>query len=104
MDSKPEDTEEDDNKDPAVDPTTGQHGKEYYPRTENGKAMAKMFVRFCQILHANARAFGISSLAKLADFQESHWKDTFTQLQKRHPCPNGTERAMVLSPPQQDGI
>ena len=75
--------DKDDEEDPTEDPTTGQQGKDYLPRTENGKAIAEMFVRFCQLLQANARViavyFGVSSLTKLANFQESHWKDTFTQ-------------------------
>ena len=106
--SESESDEMDEDEEPEEDPSTGQHGKEYRPKTDTGKAMAKMFVRFCQLSRANARAivvfFGVSSSNKLADFLEEHWKDTFAQWQKRHPCPDGTERAMVLSPPQQDRI
>jgi hypothetical protein len=107
-DSKPEEMDEDEDKDPKEDPVTGQQGKEYRPKMESGKVMAKMFVRFCQLSRANARAivvyYGVSSPSRKVDFLESHWKDTFTQWQKRHPYPNRMERAMVLSPPQQDRI
>jgi hypothetical protein len=48
--------------------------------------------------------FGVYSEGRLAEFLHDHWKDTFTQWQKRHPNRDGTERAMVLSPPQQDRI
>ena len=80
LDSEPKDMDEGNEEDPNEDPTTRQQGKEYLPRTETGKAMAKMFVSFCQLSHANTRAIvfynGVSGLKKLAGFQESHWKDT----------------------------
>ena len=78
------------------------------PRTEGGKAMAKMLWKFCRLTKADANAiivyFRVYSENRLAEFQEAHWKDTFTQWQKRHTCPDGTERAMVLLLPQQDRI
>ena len=66
--------------------------------------MAKMFRRFCDLPKHDANAivvyFGVYSVARLAAFQQDHWKDTFAQWQKRHPNRDGTERAMVLPPPQ----
>ena len=57
--------------------------------------MAKMLRNFCQILKANAHAivvyFGIYGENKLANFQETHRKDTFTQWQNCHKCPDGSE-------------
>jgi hypothetical protein len=54
-----------------------------------GKAMAKMFCRFCNLTEQDANAivvyFGVYSVAYLAKFQQDHWKDTFAQWQKRHP-------------------
>ena len=94
--------DEDKEEEPEGDPSSGQQVKEYRPKTDSSKAMARMFVCFCQLSRANARAiivyFGISSSNKAC------WKDTFTQWQKWHPCPNGTERGMVLLPKQQDHI
>ena len=70
--------------------------------------MGKMPRNFCQLPKANAHAivvyFCVYGENKLAHFQEMHWKDTFAQWQKRHMYPDGTERALVLSPPQQDHI
>ena len=40
----------------------------------------------------------------LAKFRKEHWKDTFTNWQKRHPCPDRTKHASVLNPPHQDRI
>ena len=74
--SESDEMDEDEDEEPKEDPSTGQQGKEYHPKTNNGKAMAKMFVSFCQLSRANARAivvfFGVSSSNKLADFQEAH--------------------------------
>lgn len=95
--------EEDNEEDPEEDPSSGQWAKEYRPKTDSGKAMENMFIHFCQLSCTNARTivvyFGISSSNKLDDFQEAHWKDTFTQWQKRHPCHNGADRERVLLPP-----
>jgi hypothetical protein len=70
--------------------------------------MAKMFRRFCDLPAKDAGAivvyFGVSNVERLAAFKQDHWKDTFAQWQKRHPNRDGSERAMVLSPPQQDRI
>jgi hypothetical protein len=70
--------------------------------------MVKMFRRFCDLTDRNASAivvyFGVYSEGRLAEFLHDHWKDTFTQWQKCHPNRDGTEWAMVLSPPQQDRI
>ena len=100
--------EEDDEADQPEDPERAGTGKYYKPQTPNGKAMAKMFHRFCDLAKRDANAivvyFGVYSVARLAAFQEDHWKDTFTQWQKRHPNRDGTERAIVLPPPQQDRI
>jgi hypothetical protein len=74
-------------------------GKFYKPQTPNGKAMAKMFRRFCDLAERDANAivvyFGVYSEGHLADFLHTHWKDTFTQGQKRHPNQDGTEQVMV---------
>jgi hypothetical protein len=82
--------------------------KIYKAQTPNGKAMVKMFRRFCDLTDRDASAivvyFGVYSESRLAEFLHDHWKDTFTQWQKRHPNQDGTERAMVLSPLQQDHI
>ena len=47
------------------------------PRTEGGKAMAKMLRKFCLLTKANANAivvyFDVYSENKLAKFQEAHW-------------------------------
>ena len=100
--------DEDKEEEPEENPSSGQQGKEYRPKTDSDKAMAMMFVHSCKLSCANTRAiiiyFGISSSNKLADFQEAHWKDTLTQWQKWYQCPNGMERVMVLLPPQQDRI
>ena len=65
-----------------------------------------MFCRFCDLAKLDANAIvvyiGIYSVTCLGAFHQDHWKDTFAQWQKCHP--NGTERAMVLPPPQQDRI
>ena len=70
--------------------------------------MAKMFCRFCNLAVKDANAivvyFGVYSVAHLGAFYQDHWKDTFAQWQKRHPNQDGTERTMVLPPPQQDRI
>ena len=90
------------------DPTVGHAGKEYTPRTTKGREMAQMFRDFCGLPRSHANAivvyFGVYTMDILAEFREEHWKDTFTNWQKRHPCPDGTERAMVLNPPHQDRI
>ena len=99
--------DEDDKGEPE-DPDNAGTGKFYSPQTSRGKNMAKMFRRFCDLPKRDANAivvyFGVYSAARLAAFQQDHWKDTFAQWQKRHPNRDGTERAMVLPPPQQDRI
>jgi hypothetical protein len=94
--------------DQPEDPDNAGTGKFYKPQTPNGKAMAKMFHRFCDLTKRDANAivvyFGVYSVARLATFQQDHWKDTFTQWQKCHPNQDCTEHAMVLPLPQQDHI
>jgi hypothetical protein len=84
------------------DPEQAGTGKFYKAQTPNVKKMVKMFERFCNLTDHDANMivmyFGIYSEARLAEFLHDHWKDTFTQSQKRHPNQEGTERAMVLSP------
>ena len=104
-----EDSEmEDEDGEPIEDPEDAGTLKYYTPQTPNGKIMAKMFRRFCDLPKKDANAivvyFGVCTVKRLAAFQQDHWKDTFIQWQKRHPNRDGTERAMVLSPPQQDRI
>ncbi len=74
--------------DPVEDPENAGTGKYYVPQTPKGKAMAKMFCRFCDLPAKDANAivvyFGICTVEHLAAFQEDHWKDTFTQWQKQH--------------------
>ena len=88
------------------DPDSDGTGKFYKPQTPHGKAMVKMFRCFCDLAKRDASAivvyFGIYSVARLSAFNQDHWKDTFAQWQKCHPNQDGTERAMVLPPPQQD--
>ncbi|KAL3786440.1 hypothetical protein HJC23_011021 [Cyclotella cryptica] len=95
-----DDMEEDDEDDLTEDPEQARTGKFYVPQTPNGKAMAMMFRRFCDLAKWDANAivvyFGIYSAPCLAAFQEDHWKDTFAQWQKRHPNRDGTERAMAI--------
>ena len=101
MDEDPKEEEQEDLSD-------GQAGKTYMPRTEGGKAMAKMQRKFCPLTKADTNAivvyFGVYSENRLAEFQEAHWKDTFTQWQKRHTCPDSTKWVMALLLPQQDHI
>lgn len=107
-DNNADDMDVDPNKEEPEDPSDRQAGKTYKARTEGGKAMAKMLRNLCRLTKADAHAivvyFGVYGENRLAEFQESHWKDTFAQWQKRQMCPDGKERAMVLSPPQQDCI
>ncbi len=112
-DEDPEDEDddsemEDADKDPVEDPENAGTGKYYVPQTPKGKEMAKMFRRFCDLPAKDAGAivvyFGVSNVERLAAFKQDHWKDTFSQWQKRHPNRDGSERVMVLSPPQQDRI
>ena len=102
------DSEMEDAENEAEDPDNAGTGKFYRPQTPRGKNMAKMFRHFCDLPKRDANAivvyFGVYSVARLAAFQQDHWKDTFAQWQKRHPNQDGTERAMVLPPPQQDRI
>jgi hypothetical protein len=67
-----------------------------------------MFHQFCDLPKKDVNAiviyFGVYTVKRLAAFQQDHWKDTFVQVQKRHPNRDGTERAMVLLPRQQDCI
>ena len=81
--------EEDNEADQPDDPERVGTSKYYKPQTPNGKTMVKMFHHFCDLAQRDANAiviyFGIYSVARLATFQEDHWKDTFTQWQKRHP-------------------
>jgi len=90
----------------SEDPENAGTGKFYMAQTPNGKAMVKMFKRFCDPPDQDASAivvyFGVYSEGCLAEFLHDHWKDNFTQWQKHHPNRDGTERAMVFSPPQQD--
>ena len=99
---------EDADAEPAEDPENAGTLKYFTPQTPNGKIMAKMFRRFCDLPKKDANAivvyFGVCTVKRLATLQEDHWKDTFVQWQKRHPNRDGTERAMVLSLPQQDHI
>ena len=85
-----------------------QTRKEYTPKTKKAKEMARMLISFCRLSKSSANTivvyFGVSTMDKLADFHKEHWKDTFVQWQKCHTCPNGSEQALVLSPPQQDRI
>jgi hypothetical protein len=71
------------------DPENAGTGKFYKAQTPNGKAMVKMFRRFCDLTDRDASAivvyFGVYSERRLAEFLHDHWKDTFTQWQKRHP-------------------
>jgi len=103
-DSKMEDAKEEDHED--LD--NAGMAKFYKPHTPHGKAMAKMFRRFCDLPKRDANAivvyFGVYSVARLAAFQEDHWKDTFAQWQKCHPNRDSTEQVMVLPLPQQDCI
>ena len=104
-----EDVNEEDPKESGEeDPVSGQTGKEYVSKTKEGKEMARMLVSFCHLSKSSANTivvyFGVSTMDKLADFREEHWKDTFVQWQKCHTCPDGLEQVLVLSPPQQDRI
>jgi hypothetical protein len=94
------------NENPVEDPENVGTGKHYEPQTPNGKAMAKMSRPFCDLLAMDMNTivvyFGVYNIKCLAAFQQDHWKDTFTQWQKRHPNRDGSEQAMVLSLPQQD--
>ena len=75
----------------------GQTKKEYTPKTKKGKAMARMLVSFCCLSKSSAKTivvyFGMSTMDKLADFHEDHWKDTFVQWQKCYTCSDGSEQA-----------
>ena len=90
------------------DPEWVGMGKFYKAQTPNRKQMVKMFRRYCDLTDHDTNAiimyFGVYSKARLAEFLHGHWKDTFTQWQKRNPNRDGTEWAIVLSPPQQDRI
>jgi hypothetical protein len=108
-DEEDEDSEmEDADAEPVEDPENAGTLKYYTPQTPNGKIMAKMFRRFCDLPKKDAHAivvyFGVCTVKRLAAFQQDHWKDTFVQWKKRHPNRDGSERAMVLLPPQQDRI
>ncbi len=100
--------EEDSKESKEEDPVSGQTGKEYVPKTKKGKEIARMFMNFCRLSKSSANTivvyFGVSTMDKLADFPEEHWKDTFVQWQKHHICPNGLERALVLSLLPEDRI
>ena len=65
MDEDPEEEEQE-------DPSDGQAGRTYTPRTEGGKAMAKMLRKFCRLTKADANAivvyFGVYSKNRLAKF------------------------------------
>ena len=60
------------------------------PKTERGKEMATMLVSFCHLSKSSANTivvnFGVSTMDKLADFREEHWKDTFI-LSRCSYCP-----------------
>jgi len=83
------------NEDQPEDPDNVGTDKFYKPQTPRGKAMAKVFCRFCDLAEQDADAivvyFGVYSVARLAAFQQDHWKDTFAQWQKRHPNRDSTE-------------
>jgi hypothetical protein len=70
-------------------------GKFYKPHTPRSKGMAKMFRQFCDLTKQDAKAivvyFDVYSTARLATFQQDHWKDTFAQWQKCHANQDGTE-------------
>jgi hypothetical protein len=63
------------------DPDNAGTGKFYKPQTPRGKAMAKMFCRFCDLAKHDANTivvyFGVYNVNCLAAFQQDHWKDTF---------------------------
>ena len=69
--------EEDSKESKEEDPVSGQTGKEYVPKTEKGKEMARMLVSFCRLSKSSANTivvyFGVSMMDKLADFHEEHW-------------------------------
>ena len=76
---------DDDEEDPIEsgedDPVSSHTGKEYVPKTKKGKEIARMLVSFCRLSKSIANTivvyFGVSTMDKLADFHEEHWKDTF---------------------------
>jgi len=82
MKSKDSDESQDDD-DLLEDPEHERPGKYYLSKTQNSKVVAKILVHFCKLLQLDANAivvyFYVSSQKKLADFQNEHWKDTFTQ-------------------------
>ena len=83
MDDFNDDNEEDPKESGEEDPVSGQTGKEYTPRTEKGKEMARMFVSFCRLSKSSANTivvyFGVSMMDKPADFCKEHWKDMLVQ-------------------------
>jgi len=107
-DAEDSSTDSDESQSQPEDPENVGTGKFYKALTPNGKVMVKMFTKFSDLTDHNASTivvyFGIYSEGRLAEFLHDHRKDTFTQWQKPHPNREGTEWAMVLSPPQQDCI
>ena len=77
------------------DPKEARMGKFYKTQTQNMNQMVKMFKRFCDLTDCDANTivmyFGVYSEACLAEFLHDHWKNTFTQWQKRLPTIDGTE-------------
>jgi len=71
------DDDADDMEEDPEDPSDRQAGRTYMPRTEGGKAMAKMLRKFCRLTKADKMAFviyfGVYSENRLAEFQEAHW-------------------------------
>ena len=61
--------EEDPKESRQEDPVSGQTGKEYVPKTEKGKEMARILVSFCCLSKSSANTivvyFGVSTMDKL---------------------------------------
>jgi hypothetical protein len=93
----------------ASEPGGGDPADKYYtPASPSGKRMARMFRNFCMLNEHDAHAlvvyFQIWNETILAEFRQEHWKDTFSQWMSKHPNKDGSERKMIISPPQQDRI
>ena len=61
--------EEDPKESAEEDPVSGQTGKEYTPKSKNGKEMTKMHVSFCRLSKSSPNIivvyFGVSTMDKL---------------------------------------
>ena len=83
MDNVNGDNEEDPKESMEKDLVNGQTGKEYTPKTEKGKEVARMLIHFCHLSKSSANTivvyFGVSMMDKLVDFCEECQKDTFVQ-------------------------